>query len=76
MKKCPRCLTDSASVISRSPVPGVWEMFNCATCGYSWRSTDILQNSSPEHFPAEFRLDGSQLNRLADFPPLPKTIAK
>ena len=70
MKKCPRCLMDSASVISKSPVPGVWEMYNCSVCGYSWRSTDVLQNRSPEHFPEEFRWDSSQFDKLASYPPV------
>jgi len=70
MKKCPRCLTDSTSVISRSPVAGVWEMYICSTCGYSWRNTESLQNASPDHFPADFRVDASQLDRFRDLPPV------
>lgn len=68
--KCPRCLSENSSVISKSPVAGVWEMYNCKTCFYSWRSTDVPESRDPEKFPANFRLDAGSINKFADFPPI------
>lgn len=68
--KCPRCLTDNCYVISRSPVKGVWEMYNCKTCRYSWRSTDVLENRDPDKFPVNFRWDAGSINKFADYPPV------
>ena len=37
---CPRCDTADVRVLTRSPVPGAWEMYSCRVCLYSWRSTE------------------------------------
>ena len=68
--KCPRCLTDGGYVVSRSPVKDVWEMYNCKTCRYSWRSTDVPENRDPDKFPENFRWDASNINKFADYPPI------
>lgn len=67
---CPRCHSDAGYVISRSPVEGEWEMYNCKVCGYSWRSTDVPQNRSPEDFPENFRWKADEIDKFAPFPPI------
>ncbi|HTF46601.1 MAG TPA: non-oxidative hydroxyarylic acid decarboxylases subunit D [Pseudonocardia sp.] len=53
---CPRCSGRGLERLAVSPVPGSWSVWSCPRCWYSWRSTEPKVNSSPAHYPAEFRL--------------------
>lgn len=63
--KCPRCDHEEISTIATSPIEGVWEMYQCDTCFYSWRSTE-----SP-HVNDVFKLDDEKLANLQVIPPVP-----
>lgn len=69
--ECPRCRSTTVTRHATSPVPGVWEVYGCTTCRYSWRTTEPDENTDPEHYPAKFRLDPSTLATLAVQPPVP-----
>ncbi len=63
--KCPRCDHEEISTIATSPVEGVWEMYQCDTCYYSWRSTENPRVSDV------FKLDDEKIANLQVIPPLP-----
>jgi len=51
-----------------SPVPDSWSVWSCRRCWYSWRSTEPLANSSPAHYPAEFRLTELDITSAENVP--------
>lgn len=64
--KCPRCgLEDQLEVIATSPVGDEWEVYQCKTCYYSFRSTEDPQISEI------FKLDPAQIPNLDKIPPVP-----
>ena len=68
---CPRCRSATVEVRSTSPVAGVWIVFGCTTCLYTWRSTEPEENRDPGKYPAVFRLDPKSLADLPVIPSIP-----
>jgi hypothetical protein len=65
---CPRCRSNTAAVRATSPIAGVWTVFGCNTCFYTWRSTEPEENRDPEKYPAIFRLNPADVE---SFPIVP-----
>jgi len=63
--KCPRCGSEEISVMVKSPVGDVWEVYLCDTCCYSWRSTE-----TPDVH-ARFKLKPEDIPKLQVIPPVP-----
>ncbi|CBI41451.1 hypothetical protein HTY60_01820 [Bacillus amyloliquefaciens] len=40
MKTCPRCESKKGETVSQSPVKGAWEIYQCQTCFFTWRSCE------------------------------------
>ncbi|MDE1175925.1 MAG: non-oxidative hydroxyarylic acid decarboxylases subunit D [Edaphobacter sp.] len=68
---CPRCRSNTTEVRSVSPVAGVWTVFGCDTCFYTWRSTEGEQNTNPDKYPEVFRLEPQNLPKLQVAPSIP-----
>jgi hypothetical protein len=56
---------------STSPVAGVWTVFGCDTCFYTWRSTEPAENTDPDKYPPIFRLNPEDLAKLPEVPSIP-----
>lgn len=69
---CPRCRSATIEIRSTSPVAGIWTVFGCATCLYAWRSTEPDENTSPDKYPAAFRLKPEELEALPVAPGIPR----
>jgi hypothetical protein len=54
-----------------SPVAGVWTVFGCDACFYTWRSTEPVENTDPERYPVVFRLKPEDLAALPQVPVVP-----
>ncbi|EQA4048548.1 non-oxidative hydroxyarylic acid decarboxylases subunit D, partial [Enterobacter kobei] len=52
---CPRCADEHIEVMATSPVKGVWTVYQCQHCLYTWRDTEPLRRTSREHYPEAFR---------------------
>ena len=52
---CPRCRSNATAVRAQSPAAGVWIIFGCDTCFYTWRSTEPAANTDPDQYPQVFR---------------------
>lgn len=52
---CPRCADEKIEVMATSPVKGVWTVYQCQHCLYTWRDTEPLRRTSREHYPEAFR---------------------
>jgi vanillate/4-hydroxybenzoate decarboxylase subunit D len=68
---CPRCRSRTIAMQSTSPVAGAWTVFGCATCLYTWRSTEPEENTNPDKYPAVFRLKAEDMPNLAVSPSIP-----
>ena len=68
---CPRCRSTATQARSRSRDAGVWTIFGCSTCLYTWRSTEPEENRDPDKYPAVFRIDPSILPKLEVAPSIP-----
>jgi vanillate/4-hydroxybenzoate decarboxylase subunit D len=68
---CPRCRSGTIKSLAQSPVAGVWTVFGCSTCFYSWRSTEPEENVNPEKYPAAFRLRPEDIPSLSVIPTIP-----
>ena len=68
---CPRCRAGTIKTLGKSPVAGVWTVFGCSTCFYTWRSTEPEENVNPEQYPAAFRLRPEDIPNLRAIPMVP-----
>ncbi len=68
---CPRCDTPNSAVVARSPVAGVWEMYLCPTCFYSWRSTEPEEATKAAAMSAKFRINPTTLPHGHVMPAVP-----
>jgi hypothetical protein len=71
MMICPRCQHQGAGVLFESPVQGVWTVFQCEQCLYTWRSTEPPRRSDPRYYPQAFRLDPDKLEHAEAIPQIP-----
>lgn len=51
---CPRCADEHIEVMANSPVKGVWTVYQCQHCLYTWRNTEPLRRTSREHYRRRF----------------------
>jgi hypothetical protein len=68
---CPRCRSNSTALRAVSPVAGVWTVFGCDLCFYTWRNTEPETNTNPEMYPEVFRLKQDDLPKLQIAPAIP-----
>lgn len=68
---CPRCDSESISVMAKSPVGNEWEVYLCDTCKFSWRSTEGENITDPGKYDKRFKLDPSNFDKLDQIPPVP-----
>jgi len=65
---CPRCHAPTVDTHAHSAVAGVWTVFGCKTCFYTWRSTEPAENTDPAKYPTVFRLKPDDLTKLPIVP--------
>jgi hypothetical protein len=63
--KCPRCDSEKARIMTKSPVGDAWEIYVCDHCCYSWRSTENIQISEI------FKLNDEKIANMGIIPPIP-----
>jgi vanillate/4-hydroxybenzoate decarboxylase subunit D len=73
---CPRCGAGKISVLSESPVAGVWTIHRCETCLYAWRDTEPLENRDPDHYPEAFRIRQEEIGHFPIMPTVPPLLKK
>lgn len=72
---CPRCAFDTLATLAHSPVKGVWTVFQCQRCLYTWRNTEPLRRTSREHYPHAFRMTQSDIDNAPEVPSVPPLLA-
>lgn len=73
---CPRCADEKIETLARSPVPGVWEVYQCQHCLYTWRSTEPPRRTSREHYPEEFRMTQADIDNAPQVPAIPPLLTQ
>ncbi|WP_037577730.1 non-oxidative hydroxyarylic acid decarboxylases subunit D [Phaeacidiphilus oryzae] len=68
---CPRCAHTAVDLLHASPVPGVWEVLQCARCLYAWRTTEPERRTSREAYPEAFRLTPQMIADAPEVPAVP-----
>lgn len=62
---CPRCDSDRARLMVKSPVGDEWEVYVCEKCWFSWRSTEEIRVLP------KFKLDDAKIAAMGMIPPIP-----
>jgi vanillate/4-hydroxybenzoate decarboxylase subunit D len=70
-RPCPRCEDGTAAVIAVSPVSGVWEIYQCRTCFFCWRSTEPKRRTEPACYPEVFRMIRADIDNAPEVPTVP-----
>ena len=68
---CPRCRANTTGIRAASVPAGVWTVFGCNTCFYTWRSTEPVENVDPDKYPPVFRLRVEDIANLPIVPAIP-----
>ncbi|WP_420236463.1 non-oxidative hydroxyarylic acid decarboxylases subunit D [Telmatobacter bradus] len=68
---CPRCESHKTEIVTKSPVEGVWEVYNCPVCFYSWRSTEPEYATSVEHYNPHFKIRPEDIPHFIVVPSIP-----
>lgn len=68
---CPRCADPGVCTVAHSPVPGVWQVLQCARCLYMWRTTEPARRTRREDYPAQFRLTEHDIATATEVPAVP-----
>ena len=69
--QCPRCDSEKVSLLTKSPVGDVWEVYLCGTCHFTWRNTESENITNPEKYDKRFKLNPAEFDQLAQIPPIP-----
>ena len=73
---CPRCADEHIEVMATSPVKGVWTVYQCQHCLYTWRDTEPLRRTSREHYPEAFRMTQKDIDEAPQVPTIPPLLEK
>ena len=68
---CARCGHETLDKLADSPVPGVWEVYQCRQCLYTWRSTEPGRRTRRELYPEEFRMTAEDIANAIEVPAVP-----
>ncbi|MEV5612782.1 non-oxidative hydroxyarylic acid decarboxylases subunit D [Streptomyces sp. NPDC052225] len=69
--ECPRCAHGSVTHLAASPVPGVWDVLQCARCLYTWRTTEPARRTRRDAYPDSFKLTESDIAHAIEVPTVP-----
>lgn len=59
-----------------SLVKGVWTVYQCQQCLYTWRDIELLRRTSREHYPESFRITRKDIDNTPMVPSIPPLLAE
>lgn len=71
---CPRCGSEHTDILTRSPVPGVWEVYHCGSCFFAWRSTEPEFITDPARYLPDFKLSREAMEQSDVMPAVPPLL--
>ncbi|MFD8810466.1 non-oxidative hydroxyarylic acid decarboxylases subunit D [Streptomyces sp. NPDC059627] len=69
--ECPRCGHDKLDQIYASPVAGVWEIYHCRQCMYSWRTSEPARRTRRDAYPDSFKMTIDDIRNAVELPVIP-----
>ncbi|HDJ1438232.1 TPA: phenolic acid decarboxylase subunit D [Serratia rubidaea] len=69
---CPRCESAGPEVLCHSPVKDAWTVFHCATCFFTWRSSEPDFITDPAKYPAHFKIAPADMAHFSIMPAIPE----
>ncbi len=73
---CPRCESNTTSVLTTSPVKDVWVVYHCGTCFFAWRSTEGGYITDPKKYDKSFKFTPEDMNDFEITPAIPELEIK
>jgi len=67
---CPRCEAIEAQHVATAPNAGVWQIYICQQCFFTWRTTEPASVTEPEHYPTVFRVRQAEIHTAGVLPPI------
>lgn len=71
-RSCPRCDHPEVTVMVKSPVGTVWEIYLCSYCHYSWRSNEPDELQDPQRYDPKFKLSRADIETMMVLPLVPE----
>src|ERR1700679_3982084 len=68
MPCCTRCESERTEIVSTSPVEGVWVIYNCPVCFYTWRSSEPDYAPKPDQYNPHFKIKVADIQTFAEVP--------
>lgn len=68
---CPRCESNTTEIQFKSPVKGVWELYQCTTCLFAWRSTEPETITNPKLYDPKFKFKPEDMPSFPTMPSIP-----
>ena len=68
---CPRCAWETLNRLATSPVPDVWEVWQCARCRYTWRTSEPERRTRRESYPERYRMTQADIDNASEVPAVP-----
>ncbi|MFK0153155.1 non-oxidative hydroxyarylic acid decarboxylases subunit D [Streptomyces sp. NPDC090493] len=69
--ECPRCGHDKLDRIHTSPVAGVWEIYGCRQCMYTWRTSEPARRTRRDAYPDSFKMTIDDIRNAVELPVVP-----
>lgn len=73
---CPRCAWESLDRLATSPVPEVWEVWQCTRCLYTWRTSEPERRTRREEYPERYRITQADIDSSSEMPAVPPLRAR
>jgi vanillate/4-hydroxybenzoate decarboxylase subunit D len=73
---CPRCAHQTLNQLYTSPVPGVWEVLQCAQCLYTWRTSEPARRTQRDAYPEQFKMTIEDIANAPEVPTVPPLRAE
>jgi len=71
-ESCPRCDSAGPEILSHSPVAGVWTVYHCNVCFFTWRSTEPDFITDGRKYPANFKFTPAEMAQFDIMPAVPE----
>lgn len=67
---CPRCAAEGLRRLATG-VDAAWEVWQCQTCLYTWRTTEPDRRTKREAYPEAFKMTQADIDNAPEVPTVP-----
>ena len=69
--QCPRCRSATSDLMAHSKPEGLWSVYLCNTCLYTWRTSEPASATDANHYDPRFRIKPEEVPGFRPFPIVP-----